>query len=71
MNMDAIEPREQMTAAELVRRLELAAHRLDNMPECGDLATACYQAVEDIGRLTKELKDANELVRLMAEKVPT
>ena len=44
--MDAIEPREQLTADELVRRLELAAHRLDNLPECGELATACYQAAE-------------------------
>ncbi len=67
--MDVIEPREEMTAAELVRRLELAAQVLDYAH--GDLATACYQAVEDIGRLNKELKDANELVRLMAEKVPT
>ena len=48
MNMDAIEPREQLTADELVRRLELAAHRLDNLPECGELATACYQAADII-----------------------
>lgn len=47
-----IKPREMLTNEELVRRLELAAHRLDSLPECGDLATACYQAADIIKPVT-------------------
>jgi len=67
--MIPIEPRETFTPEQLAALLEKAGWRLDYVEHFQDTASACFQASREIERLTKELKDANELLRLMAEKV--